>query len=82
VDGGAGRAGTVKAGFSPSTVAGRAAVSVPDVFRRESALEAHKRRSILNVIDLATGWKIEFDHPQVARLQPGGIQASPTGEPA
>jgi hypothetical protein len=57
-------------------------VSVLDVFRRESALEAHKRQSILNVIDLATGWKIEFDHPQVARLQPGGIQASPTGEPA
>jgi len=23
-----------------------------------------------------------FDHPQVARLQPGGIQASATGEPA
>jgi hypothetical protein len=26
----------------------------------ESALEAHKRQSILNVIDLATGWKIDL----------------------
>ena len=26
----------------------------------ESALEAHKRQSIRNVIDLATGWKIDL----------------------
>ena len=47
----------------------------------DSAVEAHQRQSMFNVIDLATGWKID-DHPQVARLQPRGIQASPTGEPA
>jgi hypothetical protein len=119
VDGGAGRTGTVEAGFSPRTVAGRAAVSVPDVFRRittaldragigymlsgsfasahygvprstqdidlvieatpaelrafvaslssneyyadlDSAVEAHKRQSMFNIIDLATGWKIDL----------------------
>jgi hypothetical protein len=26
----------------------------------EAALEAHKRQSLFNVIDLATGWKIDF----------------------
>ena len=47
----------------------------------DSALEAHKRQSMFNVIDLATGWKIDLIIRK-SRAFSQGIRASKAGQPA
>jgi hypothetical protein len=48
----------------------------------EAALEAHRRESLFNIIDLATGWKIDmilrksrpYSHEEFGRRQPLNVQ--------
>jgi hypothetical protein len=35
---------------------------------REAALDAYGRESLFNVVDLASGWKIDFILPKIARV--------------
>ncbi len=48
----------------------------------DAALEAHKRQSLFNVIDLATGWKVDLIIRKSRAFSQGGIQPSPIGAPS
>ena len=43
---------------------------------REAALQAYGFESLFNVIDLNSGWKIDFHHSEVASVQSRGIRTA------
>ena len=42
----------------------------------EAALDAQRRESMFNVIDMETGWKIVFIISQIESVQPGGVPST------